>query len=876
MLHRPVLLLAGALCCAAAARAAIPAPPPPETYDVTIRYRIQAFRTQRVAQYYEMMRFLQAHGFQRDPNEEVPEDEPENPEATLLHGTIPSRRVTDLLAERHIKTVLLLPHGQQLPEDKAQLVRVDMRLRDGFPPDVQRVLHEQTRDVLASIQFREAVGYDHGGFTRLLGAIPSDRVPSLLNDLRKLPAGARQGPPFASRDRERPDVGEWPVRMTLALPDMPAPAPRARPEVIPPGREKLTQDLREALANKAAAGTPRRLEVLLAVSPPDSDRAWLRGITGSAAGVIVEGRVGPLVTVVAPLAAAVDIAARPEVDAVRLPRAARPGSMTPGGSDETWRPLLAEAGVARLQDLKHKGRGSRVAVIDSDFSGWQALVGKQLPEHARLLDLTTERNADLRPDPSPGPAPGPGTRRAVVLSRVAPEADLTLIRVDPAAAYMVYQVARGINGDPYLSVSLDNRLDQLDTERRRLDERREKLLEERKIVFESFEQEGEPARRREAYLKAQAEFDRDQREHNARVQRLFQYQQETCRLRGIRLVASALIWDEGYPTNGTSTLSRYIDDRPFRAALWFQAAGDSRGQNWSGLFRDADGNGVMEFTPPDAPLPQGLWTPELNFLSWRGAGNTPALDIPGNTRLRISLQWQEAHEGLYQRVGEDPYREPLARLRLVVLQQPDPAGRRRPADDLVVVKQSAGLPQRLEQTLHGATYEQTVEVQVGKGGRYAVRIEGRQPAGILPPDAPTVPAAQKVAPDLRVRLFVTTLSGPGRAVWRDFATAVGSQGMPGDARTAVTVGSADEAGRPQPYSAGGPPFTLELLPKPDVLAFDKGAGTAEAAAFAAGMAAAAGLAGPSRESFLLEWLSRPGSLLRVPAGGRGCCGIPGP
>jgi hypothetical protein len=867
MLHRPALLLAGALCCAGAALAAVPAPPAPDTFDVTIRYRIDAFRTERVAQYFEMMRYLQAHGFRRDPNEEVPEDEAENPAANTLHGSVPARRVPDLLAERHVKTMLLLPQGTALPEDKAELVRVDMRLSSGYPPDAQRELHGQTSGVLASIQFREAVGYDHHGFTRLLGAIPSDRVPNLLNDLRKLPAGAREPAPFATH---------WPLRVTEVLPGMPVPAGRPRPGAIPAGQEKLTQDLREVLADADAAGTPQRLEVLLATSPPESDKAWRRWITSNAPGVMVEGRVGPLVTVLAPPAAAPAIAARPEIDAVRLPRTARPGSRTPGGNEETWRPLLQEAGVARLHNLKHKGRGTRVAVIDSDFSGWEALVGKQLPEQTRLIDLTTERNPTVLPDPWPGPAPGPGTRRAVTLSRAAPEADLTLIRVDPAAAYMVYQVARAINGDPYLSVSLENRLEEFAYQRRQLDERRDRLLQERKVVFESFEQEGEMAQRREAYIKAQAEYERELRDYDARLKRFLDYQRETRRLHGIRLVASALVWDEGYPADGTSTLSRYFDDRPFRAALWFQAAGDSRGQNWSGLYRDVDGNGIMEFAPLDAPLPDDLWTPELSFLAWRGADQAKVLDIPANTRLRISLQWREAHEGLYLRVGEDPYREPLNHLGLLVLQQPDPAGRRQPADDLVVVKQSAGLPQRLEQTPNGATYEQTVEVQVAKAGRYAVRVEGKLAPGILPPDTPTIPAAQKAAGELKVRLFVTTLAGPGRAVWRDFTTAVGSQGMPGDARTAVTVGSADDTGRPQPYSAGGPPFALELLPKPDLHAFDRGEGTAEAAAFAAGVAAAAGQSGSWHDRFLMDWLSRPGDLLRVPVRGLHGRDTPGP
>jgi hypothetical protein len=52
------------------------APPAPETYDVRISYRINAFRNERLLQYYEMLRFLKKAGFQRDPEEIVPESEP--------------------------------------------------------------------------------------------------------------------------------------------------------------------------------------------------------------------------------------------------------------------------------------------------------------------------------------------------------------------------------------------------------------------------------------------------------------------------------------------------------------------------------------------------------------------------------------------------------------------------------------------------------------------------------------------------------------------------------------------------------------------------------------------------------------------------------
>ena len=42
-------------------------------------------------------------------------------------------------------------------------------------------------------------------------------------------------------------------------------------------------------------------------------------------------------------------------------------------------------------------------------------------------------------------------------------------------------------------------------------------------------------------------------------------------LKGVRVVANSLVWAEGYPVDGSSALSRYFDDKPFRAALWFQS-----------------------------------------------------------------------------------------------------------------------------------------------------------------------------------------------------------------------------------------------------------------------------------------------------------------
>ena len=265
----------------------------------------------------------------------------------------------------------------------------------------------------------------------------------------------------------------------------------------------------------------------------------------------------------------------------------------------------------------------------------------------------------------------------------------------------------------------------------------------------------------------------------------------------------------------------------------------------------------MEFDSAQGSPNDNPWARQLDFLSWApdgpppnpppasGEGRVGALDLPAGAQARISLQWREAHDPDAGRPGEDPYLKPLADLRIVVLYQPDPTGAMRPADDLDVVVQSAGPPQRLQATPASAVYEQTVTLQIAKAGRYAVRIEGTAPTSTRPRDEPTIPAARKTF-ELHPRLFVETLDGSGRMLLHDFVTEAGTLGMPADSRSVVTVGAADHRGLPEPYSAGGPPHDVALLAKPDVLAYDQvedgknGAqGTGVATGFAAGVAAAA-------------------------------------
>jgi hypothetical protein len=842
--------------------AAVSAPPEPANYQVLIRYQISAYRSERIRQYHEMMDRFRTLSFKRDPDD-VTEDEADNPDHVRIRGLIPARSVPKLLQERHVRAAFLVPEGSKPPE-KGAVVRVDLTLKDDLPPDLQGRLQRQTADVLAGIGFKEAVGYDHRGFTRLLGSLPANATLTLTEDLRSLPDARSVGPPFS--------LVRNAVRAVYARPDLPLPAiPPPEPK-IPEGQERLSPELRDVLADAARAGKPMRMEVILSGTPRLDDREWSRTLTST--GAIIEGRLGPIITVLAePKPHALALAALPFVVGVRLPRAAQPTPLPGTDAAATKFSALESSGLARLHSLNRRGQGTRIALVASDFTGWESLLGRKdgkraLPDPT-LIDLTRERNRDLEPDPFPPGARGglgAGTREAQALLRAAPEAELTLLRIDPSAPYMLEQIGRAICGERTRSFAMDRRSVELRDDMDLLSERRAELLEERKRVLNDLRDDDEPRKAREAYFRKQAAHNAEEVALRARTERFLHHGRAMERLHGIRIVANSLIWQEGYPVDGSGPLSRFLDDDgPLKCALWFQAAGDSRGQAWSGVFRDVDRNGVLEFTAPSVPLLYNRWTHELNFLGWQPAGAPRTVDLPAGVTLRVSLQWREAHDPTPLRVGEDTYREPLSAFRLVAFRQLDATGKTRPADDLEIVARSTGVPMRLTQSQFAATYEQTVEFKVPAAGRYAIRIEGRLPESIFAPGENRLPINRRIG-EVRPRLFVTTLQGAGRAVWIDYFTEVGSLGMPADAGRVVTVGAADRTGLEERDSAGGPPYNLTLLTKPDVLAYDEGDGTGAATAFAAGLVATANTAGVPFVTFRETLRVRQGTLLRVPEG----------
>jgi hypothetical protein len=522
------------------------------------------------------------------------------------------------------------------------------------------------------------------------------------------------------------------------------------------------------------------MEVILVAPPPELDRIWRRSLRDAAPGAFIEGRIGPLVTARAKANQALALAQVPGVSTLRLPVRgqsqviAEPALSAPG--------VLGSTGLQMLRSIPNAGKGLRIAVIDSDFSGAAGAVGKSLPATTRYLDLGAECDPTLTPASIEGAEQGSGTRTALSIARFAPKAEFTLLRIDPDAPFQLLEAARFIQGDDFLPDSLLIRANELTAEQDLLRKKQAALLTERAAVLDTFAIDKKTLDRREAYFKAQAAFDEEEKQADHRQRRYLKLLQDLKNLHGIRLVVNDLVWAEGHPAQGASPLARFFNDTPFHAAAWFQAGGLLPGQVWTGLFRDLDGNQVMEFASPRAPLAAGRWTSELDFLGFQPMTGSASAELPKGT-YKITVQWREAHDPTIT----DPsrFREPLSKLRLVVLRQRDPQGKLLAADELEVVASSSGLPQRLDQTVNSSTYEQSVEFTVAEPGRYALRVEGEAPVSLRPSSVPSVSAQNDVRGELRPRLLIQNIDAEsrrmGRPLFLDYATQEGSEGVPAGA-----------------------------------------------------------------------------------------------
>lgn len=880
-----LVVLASALVTGAARVDPASAPPAPARYRVEIAYRIYAAGQQRVSQFRAMLRYLRSVGFDPDP---VTPAEVADPTATRLGGTVAPDRACDLLEDLHVQSLLLVPADYRLPDDPEALVKVQLRVVAGLSPDRQRLLADQVREKLREIGFQESVGYDDRGNTRIVGRLPRVWLDSLLGDLRWVPGGWLT--PAAPAERlPSPIRNISPVLLTEATPEPDGSPPAREPVTGPPSVEGNTQKIDPALrAGARREGGPTRIEVILFQPPAPGSDDWQQTLTQAVPGLLVEGRAGAIVTVLAPPRAAFALAELPVVSGLRLPRPAPEPLATatalPPADDAA---VLAATGLAEWHRKGWQGQRVRLAVVGNDFEGYARFVGRGLPARTRYVDLTAARNPEMQPDPYPGPAGrvGYATQCALAAALAAPQAELTLVRVDSAAPYQIEEFGRWLKGEAFVPPALAQRNMELNA---LLDHVRligQQVTELRRDYLENYGREADLSRRRETEVKGAAEVEKEmqrlrealdkrqaeleaaERLYRERQGRFLGLNRDYRGLGGLTVIGCTLAWEQGYAADGRSPLTRFLNDRPPRKVLWFQSAGDTRGQVWSGRSTDTDGNGVMRFAPPGALLPAGRWTAGLNFLGWRSVAGQTSADLPAGRAVRLTVQWQEPHDPAFFLGPGDPYRRPLASLILLVLRQRDPTGKQLPADDMEVVARSTGLPQRLANSSNEATYELALDFTPDVSGRYAVRIEGSAPPGIRPPNAPSIPALER-SWELWPRLLVSTANPTspveGGPVLLDYAHAGGAVATPADASTVVAVAAAPPGHTPLWWSA----MDRALLRKPDLVGpgMVGGPATGRLRAFGGGVAAsfAAGWA-----ATLLSAETPPSAVAQIIAGSRG-------
>ena len=126
---RGSIILAVFLALPAAARADVPGPPLPAKYRAVLRYRIVAPRDIHVARYDAMIEHLQRLDFEFDPPlEQHPKTDREDPFKNQLAGLVPGKNAMQLLQNRSVQSVLLVPEDFKLPEQADQQVHVRLEL----------------------------------------------------------------------------------------------------------------------------------------------------------------------------------------------------------------------------------------------------------------------------------------------------------------------------------------------------------------------------------------------------------------------------------------------------------------------------------------------------------------------------------------------------------------------------------------------------------------------------------------------------------------------------------------------------------------------------------------------------------------------------
>jgi hypothetical protein len=725
-------------------------------YTVVARYRIDAGRTQRYRHYQAMLQRLAAAGFVKDKGLEGEEFYGEQ-----ISGTMPLAGKAALLSDPVLRTSLMAPSDYKPPEAAGNTALVRLYLSTEFSSARQRELADKTLALLKPLGFVEAPAYHHQGNRLLIGRLPFDKLPDLLKETMEveIPLGLGQEhlKPFKTAAIKvaevLPEPGDY-APLAAAETDPPVPAEK-------PYLEKISPDLRRQMARlpENEGSKVVRIEMVLRTTPEPYAISWRIPFINPPLYMDIEGRLGPVVTGRISYAYLEELARRPEVSTIRLPHLASPilppdYTVAAIQAEKPFRvvPLVQAEDTPRITEktLQQQVGPKRTVIIGTDFRGYAQFVGKGLPAKTEVLDLTIELNPELLPLPQPddGRPVGESTLLALAYVQQHPTEELILARVEPTSPGQVMELAKVLNGGVWNTEALAQRVVELNREQIRLQNEQFQLQVQRRILGNNYPTE-RGAEARAAWDKYAANRQKVLDAIGALGEQMARYNQfvRQVRLRRVQEVLLAVNWTEGYPNLANRLpILRYLDQELLKSAVWSQAVPVRTGQVWTGLFRDNNKDGVMEF----APLPDEK-RPDLNFLEWQPRGGAREANLPQGLVVEATVSWHEAHDPRLFLAPDDPFRRPIAPLQIVLLRQRDPEGKVLPADIFEEVARTTAWPERLENAPRWATYQALLRYQVQRPGRYALRIEGQAPTTTLPVGSAEI---QSERSELRPKLVV--------------------------------------------------------------------------------------------------------------------------
>ena len=688
------------------------------------------------------------------------------------------------------------------PPMKGSTPRVELRLITGGDDKILRDRWLKTRAMLQEQGFQEAYGYNNSHFQRLIGSLPQEKLSTVLRSMNRDAAGPRAQYAPVSLILASADTSFSPVTMPFPpqgwLRKMPPPTRRlfaqargdvgvAEPDSGPAIANALHENLQPGTGGKPEASEPiLRWEVILnrVVSPSvgetTKDLPWWSGL---GKGAVLEGRIGPILTIRATRDQAIRIANEVDVSVIRIPKDIWRGSSTSAGDSATE---SITRSIPSLPGTRVDYRSGLVVVVHDNFQGWDKS-DSGIPSSVKLLDLTRERNVGFVPDPYPNQETGDGTRMASMLAKRGNGIRMLLVRIDSNTPTMLGRVLHAMQGELLIDGQLGGRVAEASTETAELNSRLDILRDEEESLFQSAEGDTDDVVKRKVLVRDRIAATKRRLIGLGNLDRLIQHHRAyLLELSESSVVLCGLAWAEGHPMDGSATLSRYLDDALRRKILWFQSTPDLSSMVWSGVASDSNQNNLLEFIPG---LP-GNKAHDAEFLpiQW---GSNPLVrrNLDGVATIRFTLQWREALRAELVQNYPRLLDEPIQPMRLLVV-------RKTGGDEGDTVWTPVGIADgtglKILQDSQSATWEQELTVKFTEPGEYALRIEGTPPADTAPASLASS-RASRFQPKTKVRILSRTLEGnrQGSLALRgiDLPENPDWLAVPSQARRVVTVSS---------------------------------------------------------------------------------------